>query len=194
MKKLFFAVMIGLLILLPLRGAQEQKEAKADIYKNLQLVEKAEALPPRLQPGYDSITAKSLMTMLAFLSSDNLEGREIGTRGYDTAAEYAQSLLALWGLEPGGDVPKAAGAQMRQMGAEKPVATATRSFLQEFELKEVLESSASRHTGDRPTRQRQARSIVCTGNRFHLQFQRSRRDQRAAGIRRIRHQRKKPRL
>ena len=143
MKKLFFAVMIGLLILLPLRGAQEQKEAKADIFKNLQLVEKAEALPPRLQPGHDSITAKSLMAMLAFLSSDNLEGREIGTRGYDTAAEYAQSLLALWGLEPGGDAPKAAGAQMRQMGAKQPATTPTRSFLQEFEIKEALESSAA---------------------------------------------------
>ena len=31
------------------------------------------------------------MAMMAFLSSDELEGREIGSRGYDTAAAYAQA-------------------------------------------------------------------------------------------------------
>lgn len=141
MKKLFFAAMIVLLILPPL-AAQEQKATPPDLLKNLQQVEKPEAVPSRLQPGYSSITAKNLMTLLAFLSADTLEGREIGTRGYDTAAEYAQSLLALWGLEPGGDTPKAAGTQMRPMGAARPAVAPIRSYLQEFELKEALESSS----------------------------------------------------
>jgi len=162
MKKLFFAIMIGLLILPPLRGAQAQKETKPDFLKNLQLVEKAEAIPARPQAGFDSITAKNMMAMLAFLSSDNLEGREIGSRGYNTAAEYALSLFSLWGLEPGGDAPKASPLQSRQMGVPQGdaaqsvgpaaprgdatpsgiAAQSARSFLQEFELKEALESTA----------------------------------------------------
>lgn len=155
MKKLLFIVLIGLL-LLPLRSAQEQKEATPDMLKNLQLVEKPEAIPSRLQIGFDMITAKGMMTLLAFLSSDNLEGREIGTRGYETAAEYAVSLFSLWGLEPGGDALKVVTGQLRQMGAEAPrgdaaqsvgpaapAAKSKRGYLQEFELKEAVETSAS---------------------------------------------------
>jgi len=142
MKKILFAAMIALLVL-PRLGAQEQKDAAAEALKNLQLVEKTEALPQRLQTGFDSITVKSLMAMLAFLSSDNLEGREIGSRGYDTAAEYAQSLFALWGLEPGGDIPKTAVSQMGPPSAAKPADAPLRSYLQTFELKEAVEVSAS---------------------------------------------------
>jgi len=155
MKKLLFIVLIGLL-LLPLRSAQEQKEATPDMLKNLQLVEKPEAIPSRLQTGFDMITAKGMMTLLAFLSSDNLEGREIGTRGYETAVEYVVSLFSLWGLEPGGDALKVVTGQLRQMGAEAPrgdaaqsvgpaapAAKSKRGYLQEFELKEAVETSAS---------------------------------------------------
>ncbi|MEI6613708.1 MAG: M20/M25/M40 family metallo-hydrolase [Chrysiogenales bacterium] len=142
MKKAPFIMLIGLLML-PLRSAQEQKETKPDIFKNLQIVEKAEALPPRLQSGYNSITAKSMMAMLVFLSSDNLEGRETGTRGYDTAAEYAQSFFSLWRLEPGGDAPQPASTQLRQMKSDMQTAKPVRSYLQEFELKEAVETSAS---------------------------------------------------
>lgn len=155
MKKLLFIVLIGLL-LLPLRSAQEQKEATPDMLKNLQLVEKPEAIPSRLQTGFNMITAKGMMALLAFLSSDNLEGREIGTRGYETAAEYAVSLFSLWGLKPGGDAAKIATGQIRRMGAEAPrgdasqsvgpaapAAKSKRGYLQEFELKEAVETSAS---------------------------------------------------
>jgi hypothetical protein len=126
MKKMFFMVLIGLL-LLPC-SAQEKKEAPPDMLKNLQLVEKPEAIPSHLQTGFNNITAREMMTLLAFLSSDNLEGRETGTRGFDTAAAYALSLFSLWGLKPGGDVP---------------AAKTERSYLQEFELKEAVETSAS---------------------------------------------------
>ena len=143
MKKILYIALIGLLMLLPRLGAQEQKDATAEMQKNLQLVEKAEAVPSRLQAGFNSINAKDMMSIMAFLSSDNLEGREIGSRGYDTAAAYAQSLFALWGLKPGGDLPKASGGQLSPMGADRPVAKTERSYLQEFELKEAVETSAS---------------------------------------------------
>lgn len=142
MKKMLFATLSGML-LLPLLNAQEKKEAAPDMLKNLQLVGKPETVPSRLQPGLNHITAKEMMALLAFLSSDNLEGRETGTRGYDTAAAYAVSLFSLWGLKPGGDTPKAVSGPFRQMGADGPPAKSERGYLQEFELKEAVEISAA---------------------------------------------------
>jgi hypothetical protein len=142
MKKFLFAVLVGLIIL-PLLHAQEQKALQDDPLKNLQCVEKTEAVPERLQTGFNQINAKEMMAMMTFLSSDNLEGREIGSRGYDTAAAYAQSLFSLWGLLPGGDTPKPSAPAMRQPGPERPAAKPERSYLQSFEMKEAVESSAS---------------------------------------------------
>jgi hypothetical protein len=141
MKKIFFAIMIGLLIL-PRLGAQEKKDAAADMMKDLQTVEKTEAVPERARAGFDSINAKDMMAILVFLSSDNLEGREIGTRGFDTAAEYAQSLFSLWGLKPGGDLPGPAGGPFRPFSPATPAVKRERGYLQEFELKEAVETSA----------------------------------------------------
>jgi hypothetical protein len=140
MKKILFFVLLGMLIL-PRLGAQEQKDAAAEMMKNLQIVEKPQAVPVRAQAGFQSINAGDLMTFLAFLSSDNLEGREVGTRGYDTAAAYAQSLFSIWGLQPGGDLPRPAPMSFFS-GPERPAAKPERSFLQEFAMKEALESSA----------------------------------------------------
>jgi hypothetical protein len=142
MKTMTFIALLGLL-LLPQAGAQDQKETTSDSFKNLQLVEKTEAVPTRLQAGLDTITAKEMMTLMAFLSSDNLEGRETGTRGYNTAADYAISLFSLWGLEPGGDAPKTVTGQQRQMGGEVQAVASKRNYLQEFEFKEAVETSAS---------------------------------------------------
>jgi hypothetical protein len=140
MKKLLFAIVI-LSFFLTLSAAQEQKDPAADMMKNLQLIEKTTPVPARALAGFDRIIAKDMMAMMAFLSHDVLEGREIGTRGYDTAAAYAQSLFTLWGLKPGGDRPKAMMASFRP-GPALPAATPERSFLQEFAMKEALESSA----------------------------------------------------
>jgi hypothetical protein len=140
MKKLLFAVLI-LAISLTIFAAQEKKEPADAWMKNLQLVEKTIAVPARAQAGFDSISAGEMMTVMAFLSSDLLEGRETGTRGYDTAAAYAQSLFTLWGLKPGGDLPKATPPSFR--GPERPAAKPERSFLQEFAMKEALESTAA---------------------------------------------------
>jgi Zn-dependent M28 family amino/carboxypeptidase len=40
---------------------------------------------------------------IRFLASDLLEGRRAGTRGYDVAAEYVASRLAILGIAPGGE-------------------------------------------------------------------------------------------
>jgi Peptidase family M28 len=50
----------------------------------------------------DSITEQEMKIHLYFLASDQLEGRNFPSRGYDTAALYIASHLAQWGLKPGG--------------------------------------------------------------------------------------------
>ena len=50
----------------------------------------------------EAITEEELRIYLHFLASDQLEGRNLPSRGYDTAALYIASHLAEWGLKPGG--------------------------------------------------------------------------------------------
>ena len=50
----------------------------------------------------DAITQEELKVYDYFLASDQLEGRNFPSRGYDTAALYVASHLAEWGLKPGG--------------------------------------------------------------------------------------------
>jgi Zn-dependent M28 family amino/carboxypeptidase len=50
----------------------------------------------------DSISEEELKIHLYFLASDQLEGRNLPSRGFDTAALYVAAHLAEWGLKPGG--------------------------------------------------------------------------------------------
>ncbi|HXS94769.1 MAG TPA: M28 family peptidase [Candidatus Limnocylindrales bacterium] len=63
-------------------------------------------------PAYgnsDAITQDELKVYDYFLASDQLEGRNFPSRGYDTAALYVASHLAEWGLKPGGSTEKTMG-------------------------------------------------------------------------------------
>src|ERR1700741_3545493 len=56
-------------------------------------------------PSYgnaDAIPQEEMQVYLYFLASDQLEGRNFPSRGYDAAALYVASHLAEWGLKPGG--------------------------------------------------------------------------------------------
>src|SRR6185437_17155170 len=57
----------------------------------------------------DSITENEMKIYDYFLASDQLEGRNLPSRGYDTAALYVASHLAEWGLKPGGSTEKTMG-------------------------------------------------------------------------------------
>lgn len=50
----------------------------------------------------DSISEDEMKIYDYFLASDQLEGRNLPSRGYDTAALFVASHLAEWGLKPGG--------------------------------------------------------------------------------------------
>ena len=50
----------------------------------------------------ESINEQEMKVYDYFLASDQLEGRNLPSRGFDTAALYVASHLAEWGLKPGG--------------------------------------------------------------------------------------------
>src|SRR5437763_16235468 len=57
----------------------------------------------------DAIGEEELKIHLYFLASDQLEGRNFPSRGYDAAALYVASQLAQWGLKPGGSTTGTTG-------------------------------------------------------------------------------------
>jgi Peptidase family M28 len=62
----------------------------------------AKVAPPPTYGNADAISEDELKIYDYFLASDQLEGRNFPSRGYDTAALYVASHLAEWGLKPGG--------------------------------------------------------------------------------------------
>ncbi|MDD8026536.1 MAG: M20/M25/M40 family metallo-hydrolase [Acidobacteriota bacterium] len=142
MKKTALTAWLAFALLLT-ASAQTPPAAKTvDFSKTLVKVEKPEAPPAGIKAGFDTISAKASLSMLTFIASDLLEGREAGTRGYQLAAEYAASLFGMWGLTPIGDVaPRSFSMAQYFSGATTPVKPAEKTFWQEFPLQETLETS-----------------------------------------------------
>jgi Zn-dependent M28 family amino/carboxypeptidase len=63
---------------------------------------KKAAAGPATFGNSDAITEQELKIHEYFLASDQLEGRNLPSRGFDTAALYVASKLAEWGVEPAG--------------------------------------------------------------------------------------------
>jgi len=106
-----------------------------DVQKALCLVDNPAPVPDKYKTGFEAITPKETMAMLAYLSSDWMEGRETGTPGFSQAADYAASLFKMWGLKPAGDFPPAPGFRMRP-GATPPPAP-ERTYFQNIAFKEI---------------------------------------------------------
>jgi hypothetical protein len=141
------ALFVSIAILLTL-GVSAQAPAPAakpdDRAKNLDLVEKTAAVPEAFRTGFETISAKDSLAMLAFLASDLLEGRETGTRGFQTAAEYAASLFGLAKLTPVGDMPVRSFGMAQMMGlSQTPQKPLENTYLQEFPLVETTETSTT---------------------------------------------------
>src|ERR1700761_4713496 len=62
----------------------------------------AKMAAPASYGNSDAITGDELKIYDYFLASDELEGRNFPSRGYDTAALYVASHLSEWGLKPMG--------------------------------------------------------------------------------------------
>ncbi len=116
-----------------------------DVQKALSLVDKPVPVPDKYKAGFEAINAKDTLAMLTFVSSDFMEGRDTGSRGYAIAAEYVASLFKMWGIKPGGDLPQAR-MSFRMGGAARggaPAAPAERSYLQEFALQTTSDVQSS---------------------------------------------------
>jgi len=142
MKRNLFAVVLVFALLVGLRaqGPPQQSQMKLeDVQKALSLVDKPQPAPDKFKPGLEAITAKETLAMLTYVAHDLLEGRETATRGYALAAEYAASLLKLWGVKPAGDMPMAMGGFRMGGGArgQAPPAPRERTYFQEFAMKET---------------------------------------------------------
>ncbi len=148
MKKPVLSILVVFILVFSLGAQAPQPQAQQpkpeDIQKNLVLVEKPQAIPETLKKGFETITSKDSITLLTYLSSDLMEGRETATRGYQLAAEYAASLFSLWKLKPAGDQPSTGrrGMMMARGRGQAPTAPRERSYIQEFALKEITESTS----------------------------------------------------
>jgi hypothetical protein len=63
----------------------------------------AGAAPAPAHGNADFISAQQLKDYLAFIASDELEGRDTPSRGLDTAAKFIATHMSRWGLKPAGD-------------------------------------------------------------------------------------------
>ena len=61
------------------------------------------AAPAPAHGNADYISAQQLKDYLAFIASDEMEGRDTPSRGLDTAARFIATHLSRWGLKPAGD-------------------------------------------------------------------------------------------
>jgi hypothetical protein len=145
-KQLFAAIfVIAAFLSLQAQMPQQQQMKPEDVQKALSLIDKAQPAPDKFKVGLEAITAKDSLAMLSFMSSDYMEGRETGTKGYAIAAEYAASLMKMWGVKPAGDMPGFGGGfRMGGPGGQAaPANPPERTYFQEFALKAVSDVQSS---------------------------------------------------
>ncbi len=145
MKKNILAMTLVFVMIIGLRAqAPQQPQMKLeDVQKALSLVDKPRPAPEKYRAGLEAITAKDSLAMLTYIAHDLLEGRDTATRGYALAAEYAASLLKMWGVKPAGDMPAPAGFRMGGTRGAAPAAPPERSYFQNFAMRETTESHTS---------------------------------------------------
>jgi hypothetical protein len=118
-------------------------EEAVESTENLLFPGELQEVPEDLQVGFESIAAHDLHTNLQFLSSDALQGRETASTGHQVAAEYAATLLSLWGLQPAGDFPPRATGWRMMMAPPSGNGEPERSYLQQIPLKETVATGGS---------------------------------------------------
>ncbi len=130
-----FAV-LSLSALVTARSAKSAPQAKPKMAK-------VEASAASAYGNAESITENELKVYLYFLASDQLEGRNLPSRGFDTAALYVASHLAEWGLKPGGSTAETNGPLQPYM---MPMAMVSKSVAAE-ESKVSITAPAGRGRG-----------------------------------------------
>ncbi|HQH61856.1 MAG TPA: M28 family peptidase, partial [Candidatus Saccharicenans sp.] len=148
MKKRLLPVIVLVLVMTTfsfLMAQMPQQMKPEEVKRALCLVSETQPVPDKYKVGFDSITPADVLNMLGYISSDWMEGRETGTRGYDTAADYVVSLFKMWGIKPGGGPARMDMGRLRGMVARGDLSAPPRekSYFQEFALKEISDSQTS---------------------------------------------------
>src|ERR1035437_5798435 len=92
----------------------------------------------------EAINEDELKVYDYFLASDQLEGRNFPSRGYDTAALYVASHLAEWGLKPGGSTTGTDGPLQTYM---MPIEMVNRTIVPEESKISLIAPAAARGGG-----------------------------------------------
>ena len=95
-----FLAVVSLTLLVDGEAGHSQSRPKAA---------KAAAAVTASYGNVDAISQEEMKIYLYFLASDQLEGRNLPSRGLDTAALYIASHAAEWGLKPGGSTAETNG-------------------------------------------------------------------------------------
>ena len=108
-------VPLGLAAAVVLAGGATGQETRppARVADDFVLAETAPPVPEPVASALRGIEAEALAAHTAFLASPALEGRGLGGRGLDAAAEYAASALALAGIPPLLEAEKQDGSRAR---------------------------------------------------------------------------------
>lgn len=85
-----------------------------------------------VEQGIRAVTPQAIKAQLDFLSSDAMSGRGTGEKGGMMAAEYIASIMATYGVSPGGDMKRVREEPTASWGREEP--KRYRSYYQDFHL------------------------------------------------------------
>jgi len=94
------------------------------------------------EKGLQSITMDAIKGQLEFLSSDWMEGRQTGEKGFYLASDYVASMFRIFGAAPAGDQAMSGGFRMQRPGSGPPPAP-SKTYFQNFTLIESLPGGAS---------------------------------------------------
>ncbi|MFA4925856.1 MAG: M28 family peptidase [Candidatus Aminicenantales bacterium] len=122
-----------------------QQMKPEEVKRALSLVSEPQPVPDKYRVGFDSIKPVDVLSMLGYISSDWMEGRDTGSRGFDAAADYVVSLFKMWGIKPGGGPARMNIGRLRAMAGRGDFSNQPpeRSYFQEFSLKEISDQKTS---------------------------------------------------
>lgn len=97
------------------------------------------------EKGLQSITMDAIKGQLEFLSSDWMEGRQTGEKGFYLASDYVASMFRVFGAAPAGDPAMTGGFRMQRPVSGPPPAP-SKSYFQNFTLIENQPGGTSTFT------------------------------------------------
>jgi hypothetical protein len=98
------------------------------------------------EKGLRSITLDAMKGQIEFLSSDWMEGRATGEKGFALAADYVASMFRVFGVAPAGDQGGFGGRGYIVMRSNERPGPPERTYFQNFNLIETLPGGTSSMT------------------------------------------------